>query len=78
MIENNNPISNHLKREGYYNKFREVYFPKCDKDNGGLIHIYGVWSGGYITLPVGITGKELLELRQKYDKEFKEIEGKTG
>ena len=64
-----------LKQIGYYEKYRQVYFDKSD-DN--LSKIYGKFEGGYLTLPEGMAGSDLLEMRKKLQEEYKKIECGTG
>jgi len=69
------PINRELKKLNYFSKLRTVYFPAAKTS---LDAIYGEWVGGYIVLPEGITGSELLTLRKSLSAEYRLIEKGTG
>lgn len=63
----------YLESIDYYSKYIEIYFPSNKGD--GLGHIYGTFTGGYLNLPKGFSGKELLDiaeiLKPQYNKLIK-------
>lgn len=52
----------YLESIDYYSKYREVYFPSNKGD--GLKHIGGIFKGGNLVLPSGMSGKEILDIAQ--------------
>ena len=48
----------YLESIDYYNKYTEIYFPSCNS----LDNIYGNWAGGYIKLPKGMSGIEIMKI----------------
>jgi hypothetical protein len=69
------PLEKILEKTGYYKKYRKVYFSPIDND---LTKIYGKFKGGKLTLPKGIAGFELLEIRKKLKEKYNMIENNTG
>jgi len=69
------PLEKILEERGYYEKYRNVYFPPIDNS---LSKIYGKFEGGELILPEGMAGSELWEMRKKLQNEYKIIESNTG
>lgn len=63
------PIRKYLEKINYYQKYRNVYFPPNDDD--GLSSIYGKFKGGFLTLPEGLSGEELIKIRNALKEEYK-------
>jgi hypothetical protein len=70
------PITEYLEGTNYHTNYRSVYFP-CNAGDG-LEHVGGIFNGGEIQLPSGITGEELMLLRKQLNEEYKHLEGRSG
>jgi len=70
-----NPIKRELSKQDYFSKFYTTYVPPISNSSNS---VYGKWTGGYITLPIGISGFELLSLRKSLSAEYRLIEKGTG
>ena len=69
------PIEKKLKEMGYYEKYEQVYF---EKNEESLSDIYGKFPGGYLTMPKGMAGYDLWQLRKSLEKEYRELESGRG
>lgn len=68
------PVEKYLESIGYYNEYIDVWSEPGDEALGEL---YGKWPGGYIKLPKGIKGEELISIRKSLSAEYKALEGKN-
>ena len=68
-IKEKTPIEMYLESIGYYNRYELRFYPS-NKDDG-LSNIGGYFSGGYLNLPKGMNGSELIDiakiLKPEYD-----------
>lgn len=59
----------YLESINYYDRYEWVYFPPNKGD--GLSYVGGIFEGGYLRLPKGMTGEELINiaklLKPQYD-----------
>lgn len=62
------PIESYLESIGYYNDYILIYFPTNNGD--GLHNVGGIFDGGYLDLPRGISGEKLLEIAKKLKPEY--------
>ena len=53
----------YLESINYYDNHDKVFFPSNKGD--GLEHVGGVFNGGYLIIPKGMTGKEILNIAEK-------------
>lgn len=70
------PTVSYLKTTDYFSKYRKVFF--SDNSNDGLSHVGGSFTGGWLELPQGLTGDEILKIRKQLNEDYKKIEGKSG
>lgn len=61
----------YLESIDYYSKYREVYFPPNKGD--GLEYVGGIFTGGYLSLPKGISGKELLDIAEMLKSQYNKL-----
>jgi hypothetical protein len=63
-----NPTQKYLESINYYSKYIQVWRPSNEGD--GLNHIGGVFKGGFLNLPQGITGEEMKKIAQILKPEY--------
>lgn len=61
----------YLESVNYYSKYRKVYFPSNKGD--GLEHVGGIFTGGYLTLPQGMSGKEILDIAETLKPQYNKL-----
>lgn len=74
--KNETPTEKYLKSINYYDKYEFIYFPPNNGD--GLEHVGGIFYGGYLNLPKGMKGNELLEIALKLKSEYNLITKNTA
>lgn len=62
------PTEKYLDSINYHDNYRSVYF--SSNENDGLSHVGGIFKGGYLELPKGITGEELISIAKKLKAEY--------
>lgn len=70
------PTERYLESVGYYDKYIKIYFPPNDGD--GLTEVGGIFRGGYLDLPEGISGEEILKIARDLKYEYNLITKGTG
>jgi len=61
----------YLESIKYYDNYRKVLFPSNKED--GLEEVGGVFNGGYLILPEGMTGKEILDIAEKLKPKYTKL-----
>jgi hypothetical protein len=69
------PLQKKLKEQEQNNQYTQVYF---EKNEDSLSSIYEKFSGGYLTMPKGMAGCDLWQLRKSLEKEYRELESGRG
>jgi len=72
--KNKSPICIFLEKHNYHTKYKKIWF---DSQNNSLSSVYGVFSGGYLEMPEGMTGEELLTIYYSLSNEYKVLEGRA-
>lgn len=70
------PTDSYLESIGYYNNYVFIYFPPNDKD--GLSRVGGIFLGGYLNLPKGMSGENLLKIAKDLKPAYDLITKKTA
>jgi len=74
LLSDNTPIKRYLEKINYYKQYRKVYFPPVDDS---LSIIYGKFKGGFLIIPKGLSGEELIKIRNNLKNEYKIYEHKN-
>lgn len=64
-------LSKYLYSINYYEKYKNIFYQSNETD--GLSNIGGIFKGGYLNLPSGMTGEQILKIAEILKPEYNKL-----